>query len=78
MKITIQTMSTKCQYSPTSSTASDCCGPIVPANDRVNSVSSISTPTATWAPWNPVSTKNEEPNRFVDSVSPSRTNSVNS
>src|SRR6266540_3317926 len=40
--------------------------------------SSQSTPAVTWAPWNPVSVKKEEPKRFVLIVSPSCTNEVNS
>ncbi len=42
------------------------------------SVSSQSTPAVTWAPWKPVSVKNDEPNRLVRMVSPSCTNDVNS
>src|SRR5688572_3283414 len=43
-----------------------------------SNVPSQITPAVTCAPWNPVSVKNDEPNRFVRMVSPSCTNDVNS
>src|SRR5687767_15115497 len=36
------------------------------------------TPAVTWAPWNPVRVKNDDPNRLVLIVSPSCTKDVNS
>src|SRR5918992_125753 len=78
VKITIHTMSTKSQYSPTSSTRSDCSVGRRPATDIPNSTRSIRTPMVTWAPWKPVRTKKLEPNRLRLSVAPSLTTTVNS
>src|SRR5213592_949133 len=76
--MTIQTTSTKCQYSPVISTVRACPGPSFPCSARTHSVSSQRTPTVTCAPCVPVSTKNVQPNRLVWRVSPLCTNSVNS
>ena len=78
MKITIHTMSTKCQYRPTISTGNDPSPGRRSTHDIETRPSSIKTPTVTWTPWNPVSTKKVVPNRLVESVSPSSWKSVNS
>src|SRR5438874_4313687 len=78
VKITIQTTSTKCQYRPLISTVVACALVSFPCSARTHSVSSHKTPTVTCAPCVPVSTKNVQPNRFVWSVRPLCTNSVNS
>src|SRR2546422_6263787 len=72
--MTIQTTSTKCQYSPVISTVRACPGPSFPCSARTHSVSSHRTPTVTCAPCVPVSTKNVQPNRLVWRVSPLCTN----
>src|SRR2546427_9307284 len=53
-------------------------GPSFPWSARTHKVSNHRTPTATCAPWVPVSTKNVQPNRLVLIVRPLWTNSVNS
>jgi hypothetical protein len=78
VKIAIQTTSTKCQYNAQISTMSVSFGVRPRLKSMARSVSSQRTPTVTCAPWNPVSVKNDEPNRFVRMVSPSWTNEVNS
>src|SRR5581483_12041606 len=78
VKITIHTTSTKCQYRPAISTTSAfSCGSL-PRSDRFHSESSITMPSVTWTPWNPVSTKKLEPKGVVLMVRPSRMNEVNS
>src|SRR6266705_1352527 len=78
VKITIQTTSTKCQYRPVISTVMALALPSFPCNARTHSVSSHKTPTVTCAPCVPVGTKSVRANRFVCSVRPLCTNSVNS
>src|SRR3989441_12821541 len=78
VKITIQITSTKCQYRPQISTVTALAAVSWPWRARTQRVSSHTTPTVTWAPCVPVRTKNVAPKRFVWSVSPSRTNDVNS
>src|SRR5688572_14023861 len=78
VKMTIHTMSTKCQYRPATSTLAASWTPSRPRRSRTRSVSSHATPMVTWPPWKPVSTKNVEPKRLVWSVRPSCTNSANS
>src|SRR2546427_266278 len=70
--------SRKCPERPEISTVSAWAGPSFPCRARSHNVRSHSTPTVTWAPWVPVSTKKVQPNRFVCRVSPSRTNELNS
>ena len=53
-------------------------GPSFPCRARTHNVRSHSTPTVTCAPCVPVSTKNVQPNRLVEIVSPLFTNSLNS
>src|SRR5207244_1218807 len=64
VKITIHTMSTKCQYKPTSSTVSARSTGSRPSSDIPYSDRSIRIPMVTCAPWNPVRVKKVEPNRF--------------
>jgi hypothetical protein len=70
--MTIQTMSTKCQYSPTISTGNAGSSDNDPRHDITTRISSIRTPTVTCTPWKPVSVKKVVPNTLVVIVSPSR------
>src|SRR5206468_3258732 len=78
VKITIQTMSTKCQYRPTYSTADALLCGNWPRTDMLYSVSNMMMPIVTWAPWKLVRTKNAEPALDERTVKPSRTKTVNS
>ena len=53
VKITIQTMSTKCQYRPTISTGNAGSSGSRSANDIPMSDSSMKMPTVTCTPWKP-------------------------
>ncbi len=53
--MTIQTMSTKCQYRPSSSTVSER-SPVTRLREMMpTSASNMMMPTVTCTPWNPVS-----------------------
>src|SRR5262249_31896545 len=69
VKITIQTMSTKCQYRPAISMKSACSELSRPVQDTAVMYSSQKIPIVTCAPWKPVSVNSEEPNRLCCNVS---------